>query len=186
METIKNGIIINGTVDELVSDKKLNCPCKYCDLSKFCYSNQISLEEIFCNTMCKVVGVSVKGNFFKKLNNQNMNILHLHLKKEGYQKIENGGKTEEYIDINAYWAKRLTTIKYTTDILYSETIPCLIDRLKEESSFKHFDVVTFSYGYTKRTMTFLCEGIEFGTGKSEWGAEMGKEYFVIKLGMRLQ
>ena len=86
--------------------------------------------------------------------------LYLSLKKEWYDMIEKGIKTEEYREIKDFWFKRLTN--------------------------KDFKYVQFSYGYTKRTMTFICEGIEIGTGNPEWGAEPGKKYFVIKLGRRLK
>ena len=52
--------------------------------------------------------------------------------------------------------------------------------------FKSFCKVIFSYGYTKRTMTFAFKGIDIDTGIPEWGAEPNKEYFVIKLGRRLK
>ena len=88
------------------------------------------------------------------------NTLFLPLKKEWYDMIESGVKLEEYREIKDFWFKRLTN--------------------------KDFKYVQFSYGYTKRTMTFICDGIEIGTGKPEWGAEPGKNYFVIKLGRRLK
>ena len=111
-------------------------------------------------------------------------ILYLPLKKEWYELIEKGIKPEDYRLIDPYWAKRLTTIKYKTDILYSITRQELIDKIKEEASFKRFDAVRFSYGYTKRTMTYICEGIEFGKGQPEWGAPE-EEVFIIKRGLRL-
>lgn len=86
--------------------------------------------------------------------------------------IESGEKTEEYRKDKNYWAKRLLA-------------PGLQDSSKG-FNFKTFDAVTFSYGYTKRRMTFECKGIEFGKGKPEWGAELNKDYFVIKLGDRLK
>lgn len=51
--------------------------------------------------------------------------------------------------------------------------------------FRRFDVVCFSYGYTKRRMTFECKGITIGHGRPEWGAPDYKT-FIIKLGDRLQ
>ena len=111
-------------------------------------------------------------------------ILYLPLKKEWYELIEKGIKIEEYRSIDPYWVKRLTTLKYKTDILYSMTRGELIERIKEEAFFKRFDAVRFSYGYTKRTMTFICEGIKIGKGKPEWGAPE-EEVFIIKRGLRL-
>jgi hypothetical protein len=92
------------------------------------------------------------------------NILHLPLKSEWYNLIESGIKTEEYREIKPYWIKRL----------------CITD-----SDFKHYDKVKFSYGYTKKTMTFLIEKISKGKGKKEWGA-MDDEVFIITLGNRVE
>jgi hypothetical protein len=92
------------------------------------------------------------------------NILHLPLKSEWYNLIESGIKTEEYREIKPYWIKRL----------------CITD-----SYFKHYDKVKFSYGYTKKTMTFLIEKISKGKGKKEWGA-MDDEVFIITLGNRVE
>lgn len=92
------------------------------------------------------------------------NILHLPLKAEWYNLIESGIKTEEYREIKPYWIKRL----------------CITD-----SVFKHYDKVKFSYGYTKKTMTFLIEKISKGKGKKEWGA-MDDEVFIITLGNRVE
>jgi hypothetical protein len=91
-------------------------------------------------------------------------ILHLPLKAEWYNLIESGIKTEEYREIKPYWIKRL----------------CITD-----SDFKHYDKVKFSYGYTKKTMTFLIEKISKGKGKKEWGA-MDDEVFIITLGNRVE
>ena len=84
--------------------------------------------------------------------------LHLPLKKEWYDLIERGIKTEEYREIKPYWTKRL---------------------------MKRYCQVQFTYGYTNRTMTFEIESITIDKGKSEWGAETGKRYYVIKLGKRV-
>lgn len=111
-------------------------------------------------------------------------ILYLPLKKEWYDMHEKGIKPEDYRPINPYWVKRLTTIKYKTDILYSMTRQELIEKIREEAFFKRFDAVRFSYGYTKRTMTFICDGIEIGKGKPEWGAPE-EEVFIVKRGLRL-
>lgn len=92
------------------------------------------------------------------------NILHLPLKAEWYNLIESGIKTEEYREIKPYWIKRL----------------CITD-----SDFKHYDKVKFSYGYTKKTMTFLIEKISKGKGRKEWGA-MDDEVFIITLGNRVE
>lgn len=87
-----------------------------------------------------------------------MRILYLPLKKEWYEMIESGVKTEEYREIKPYWTKRLVGHNFTH--------------------------VQFSYGYTKRTMTYKLERITFGKGNPEWGAPT-EEVFKIKLGKRV-
>lgn len=86
-----------------------------------------------------------------------MKTLCLTLQKKWYEMIESGVKTEDYREIKPYWIKRIGL----------------------------YDAIKFSFGYTKRTMTFECRGISIGKGKPEWGAPTNKEVFIIKLGKRL-
>ena len=87
-----------------------------------------------------------------------MNILHLTLKKKWFDLILSGKKTEEYREIKPYWEKRLKR--------------------------KTYDKVIFRNGYAANTpqFTIKLKSITQGTGKSEWGAEEGKRYFVLSLG----
>lgn len=95
--------------------------------------------------------------------------LRLNMKAEWYNLIEKGIKRTEYREIKTYWFKRLTlTTRFGS-------IVC-----------RRFDTCTFVYGYTKRQMIFEVKCIDRGTGKEEWGAEQGKEYFRIHLGRRLK
>ena len=112
--------------------------------------------------------------------------LYLSLKKEWYNMIESGVKTEEYREFNPYWIRRLTTIPFKAELLCSLTKDELIDVVKYNAFLKRFEKVRFSYGYTRRTMTFECKGLEWKTGKPEWGAEPGEICFVITLGKRLK
>lgn len=121
-----------------------------------------------------------------------MRILHLPLKKEWYEMIESGVKTEEYRDLSEYWISRLT--RYGDDEklngrLYANflsTSPNVL-KLNIEGGIMRlveFEAVKFSYGYTKRTMTFQCDGVSIGKGKAEWGAP-DNDVFIIKLGKKL-
>lgn len=117
--------------------------------------------------------------------------LCLPLKKEWYEMIGGGIKTEEYREIKPYWIKRL--VKYADGYkipefmleVYTEHITNL-KILLSDSKLKFIDVdfIKFSYGYTKRTMTFECKGITIGKGRKEWGAP-GEDVFIIKLGKRI-
>lgn len=97
------------------------------------------------------------------------NILHLTLKKQWYDMIESGVKTEEYREIKRYWQTRIQINGY------------------HRFEFKKFDIITFKNGYQKdaRTMSFKFEGIEIGKGVGIWGAEPNEKYFKIKIGQRI-
>lgn len=118
-------------------------------------------------------------------------ILHLPLKKEWYEMIESGVKTEEYREIKPYWVQRLTRYGNgkLNGILYAEFLSSSPEVLKyniykDLMTFADYTHVKFSYGYTKRTMTFEIENITIGKGNPEWGAPK-EDVFIIKLGKRL-
>jgi len=91
-----------------------------------------------------------------------MKLLNLNLKKQWYNMIASGEKREEYREIKPYWQKRLQVNGY------------------HKFEFKSFVGVVFIYGYTNQKMSFKLDGISIGKGREEWGAEPGKDYFVIK------
>ena len=95
-----------------------------------------------------------------------MSILHLTLKKKWFDMIASGEKKEEYREIKKYWQDRLCC---TSNIL---------------DGFQDFDEIIFKHGYSSGAPLIVveCKGIGLGEGKAEWGAEPGKEYFIIKLG----
>lgn len=101
-----------------------------------------------------------------------MKTLHLPLKAKWYEMIESGVKTEEYREIKPYWVDRIT------DVVPDYELGRYVNEVKP---FTH---VKFSYGYTKRTMTFEIENITIGKGKPEWGAPTA-DVFIIKLGKRI-
>lgn len=103
-------------------------------------------------------------------------ILYLPLKKEWYEMIERGVKTEEYREIKPYWSKRLTGYDHP---LFS------IRKGYQQANQNGYTHVKFSYGYTKRTMTFEIERITIGAGNPKWGAPT-EFVFIIKLGKRIK
>lgn len=117
--------------------------------------------------------------------------LHLPLKAKWYEMIESLIKGAEYRDITAYWIVRLFEYSdgsnipgITANVL--ATYPKILSlRLGQGVIvFKKYTHVKFSYGYTKRTMTFEIESITIGKGKPEWGAPT-EDVFIIKLGKRV-
>ena len=96
--------------------------------------------------------------------------LKLVLKKKWYDMIASGEKKEEYRDLTTFYRRRLET-----------------GWNKPYLRWRKYDIVTFYYGYApdRPSMSFKYDGVKIGTGREEWGAEPGKEYYVIKLGERL-
>lgn len=109
-----------------------------------------------------------------------MKTLKLVLKRKWFDMIASGEKKEEYREIKSYWGTRLTDLPGGLYLFsYREGY--------KRVPFKHYDTVTFYLGYAKDrpSMTFKIDSISIGEGKPEWGAELGKEYFVIKIGERI-
>ena len=101
-----------------------------------------------------------------------MKTLTLPLKKQWFDMIKSGVKKEEYREIKSYWKKRLRNITLKTKL---STV---------YEGFQRYDRLVFTLGYpkaddTERRLTFKNPKIRIGTGKPEWGAEPGKNYFVI-------
>ena len=85
--------------------------------------------------------------------------LHLVLKRQWWDMIASGVKTEEYREFKPFYVKRLMP--------------------------NDFKWVTFHFGYTNNIMIFKIKSIRVGEGRPEWGAEPGKQYFIIELGEKL-
>ena len=104
-------------------------------------------------------------------------LLHLPLKKQWYEMIESGVKPEEYREIKPHWNKRFTGYElFWPSHLNGHNNP----------NVKGYTHVRFSYGYTRRTMTFEIDSITVGKGKTEWGAPANEIVYIIKLGKRTQ
>lgn len=101
-----------------------------------------------------------------------MKTLTLSIKKKWFDMIKLGEKKEEYREIKLYWKKRLRNIILKTDL---STV---------YEGFQRYDRLVFTLGYpkadnTERRLEFKNPRISIGTGRPEWGAEPGKQYFVI-------
>ena len=124
-------------------------------------------------------------------------VLDLPLKKEWYNMIESGVKTEEYRELKPYWCNRLlyfTTLgvkEYWEDILRKAKLAVskfpfltLNKILINEYGVRNYTHVRFRYGYTKETMLFEIKSISIGKGNKEWGAPCD-DVFIIKLGEKI-
>jgi hypothetical protein len=126
-----------------------------------------------------------------------MKVLKLTVKKQEFDMIKSGEKKEEYREINPYWFNRLVfqskeVFKYITGYDWDDGLYLVegVDRICYNQSdmitFNQFEDVQFFNGaYFSEKLPNLkvkCEGIHIGRGKCEWGAVLGRDYFVIKLG----
>lgn len=83
--------------------------------------------------------------------------LHLILKHKWYDMIEAGIKKEDYRKIGDYYEHKIWQKR------------------------KEIENVVFHRGYTNTTMKKKVNEIVCKTGKTEWGAEEGVYYYVIRL-----
>ena len=122
-----------------------------------------------------------------------MRVLHLTLKAKFFDMIASGEKLEEYRALTDYWGARLCYRIPVPKVggyftkwmkLREGDRECLNDT--SFPNFAEYDVIRFARGghfhSSVPQMTVQFKEIKIGTGKPEWGAEPGKEYFVIKLG----
>lgn len=94
-------------------------------------------------------------------------MLTLPIKKKWFDMIKSGEKKEEYREIKPYYASRFK--KFVPNIQ------------KKEPNYR-FGYVLFRNGYGNDKPTIKCKIIlTKGTGKTEWGAEPNKEYYVLKI-----
>ena len=121
-----------------------------------------------------------------------MKTLTLSLKRKWFDMIKSGEKKEEYRECSDHWIRRFVKDfrtmsnfrfemcfrggKFLTDYLVSDVQDCL--------NCLDFDTIVFTLGYpkaddTERRLTFKNPRIRIGTGRPEWGAEPGKQYFII-------
>lgn len=126
--------------------------------------------------------------------------LDLVLMHKYYDMIESGKKQEEYREITPYWFIRLLNYdpeacidgkSIPTYFIENDGFDSIADGIRWDLEmsgalhFKDFTYVRFHRGYTSTTITFEIECMSIGKGREEWGAEKGKEYFVIKMGTKL-
>ena len=127
--------------------------------------------------------------------------LHLVLKRKWWNMIASGKKTEEYRVFTPFYIKRLcdnpcfnkqgkiierkVINKWTLDACEKRGIDLKTAWEGGNMIPKDYSLVIFHLGYTNKTTTYRIKAISVGEGLIEWGAESGKEYFIIKLGERV-
>lgn len=92
-------------------------------------------------------------------------MLTLPIKKEWFSLIRSGTKQEEYREIKPYYRARF--INY--GLLDSHGLPTLLERQ-----------IVLRNGYSASSPEMVIRvGLDIREGKPEWGAEQGKEYYVL-------
>ena len=128
------------------------------------------------------------------------NKLKLVIKKEWFDKIMSGEKPEEYRDIKEYYVSRFLELKkpliihgidyirgmFNYYIGFTKSRYNAIHHLlnHNEIDYRKYDSVVFYVGYKKNreSAEFELKGIIVGQGVTSWGAESGRNYFILKLG----
>ncbi len=107
-------------------------------------------------------------------------MLTLPIKKKWFDMILLREKKEEYREIKPYYKTR-----FSRAFGFINCATFVADTEKFMNQLKDFGVggsifVCFRNGYSKNFPSFIAEcTLSIGTGKEKWGAEKGKEYFIL-------
>ncbi len=103
-------------------------------------------------------------------------MLTLPIKKKWFDMIKSGEKKEEYREIKPYYDIRLKN--YIPDIGNQKII-----RLEQGIVlYPVSNYIIFRNGYKKNSPSIKCKvKCSKGYGKTEWGAEPNKKYYVLKI-----
>lgn len=92
------------------------------------------------------------------------------------------GKSEDYRDLTAYWARRLC-VRFEATSPYCAQAHCDVCA---RWSPKHFDQgVVLRKGYSNKTATKPHLGTSIGTGRLAWGAPQ-KKVFILTVGSKCE
>lgn len=99
-------------------------------------------------------------------------VLKLTVKKEWFDLIKSGEKTEEYRELKEFWCKRLCT-----DEIYENS-------KGHTTNIKEYQFVEFKNGYSKDAPTIITECKEITIGKpTKQGSQLFEnDVFIISLG----
>lgn len=96
-------------------------------------------------------------------------MLILPIKKKWIDMILSGEKKEEYREIKPYYKSRFATVFGEKNL--SESV--------DECPAKE---IVFKNGYSSDNPSFVATcRLRKGTGNPKWGAEKGKEYYILKI-----
>ena len=96
-------------------------------------------------------------------------LLTLTIKKKWFDMILSDDKQEEYRELKPYYTSRFKNVRLL------RTVDCV--PIKDAKCW-----ILFRNGYSTSSPSFkaLCS-LDINTGNHEWGAEPGKEYYVLRI-----
>lgn len=105
-------------------------------------------------------------------------MLTLPIKKKWFDMILSGKKKEEYREIKPYYETRFTNLFGV--IFYGRTFVKRLETGSSGCAKDDMQAIRFRNGYCKNSPSFVARcTLSIGTGKEKWGAEKGKEYFIL-------
>ena len=108
-----------------------------------------------------------------KMDKKGEKVLILPIKKKWLTMILSGEKSEEYREIKPYWTVRIVC---WLGFSASET-ESVLELLRKQETLKVRRVILQNgYGREVPKVEIACT-LSVGTGKVEWGAEPGKDYY---------
>lgn len=94
-------------------------------------------------------------------------MLILPIKKKWFDMILSGEKKEEYREIKSYYTSR-----------FMGNVLLLMDGTPNPWGGR----VIFRNGYSRKSPSFIATvTLDIGEGRIEWGAEEGKNYYILKI-----
>lgn len=103
-------------------------------------------------------------------------MLILPIKRKWFDMIASGEKKEEYREIKPYW-----TTRFNNNLNEKNRNLINVERDLRRKYPLWIDV-KFKNGYSKKSPVMICKcKIKIRQGKEEWGAEKGKEYYVLEI-----
>ena len=109
-------------------------------------------------------------------------MLTLPIKRKWFDMILTGEKTEEYREIKPYITKRL----FNQSVLYTKnrTVEFMENWFRSASRRRgiYYENIILRNGYSRKAPAVKISGHIFvREGKPEWGAEPGREYYVLTI-----
>ena len=103
-------------------------------------------------------------------------MLILPIKKKWFDMIKSGEKKEEYREIKQYYDTRIGNALLGFPLQFCSKE--LVERKMKEETIE----VLFRNGYGIDAPEIWCKcRLRIGQGKEEWGAEPGKEYYILEI-----